>query len=181
MNRKRSWIISLLGVITLGFSCLSSLAFAEQQTLSATMSWDGQGTVYVVGEDELLFQGAMAGVFYVEKASGKLNAAFGLCPVEFTANKKEKTTSGFGQCEIVGEKGDSVFTEFSCSGKAGFCKGTFTITSGTGSLKGAEGASEMVIRSTVSALVLGLGSGSEIAIKNGIMTLPKLTYTVPGK
>jgi hypothetical protein len=181
MSRKRSWVISLLGVITLGFSCLSSLAFAEQQTLSATMSWDGQGTVYVVGEDELLFQGAMAGVFYVEKASGKLNAAFGLCPVEFTANKKEKTTSGFGQCEIVGEKGDSVFTEFSCSGKAGFCKGTFTITSGTGSLKGAEGASEMVIRSTVSALVLGLGSGSEIAIKNGIMTLPKLTYTVPGK
>jgi hypothetical protein len=181
MSRKRSWVISLLGVITLGFSCLSSLAFAEQQTLSATMSWDGQGTVFVVGEDELLFQGAMAGVFYVEKASGKLNAAFGLCPVEFTANKKEKTTSGFGQCEIVGEKGDSVFTEFSCSGKAGFCKGTFTITSGTGSLKGAEGASEMVIRSTVSALVLGLGSGSEIAIKNGIMTLPKLTYTVPGK
>ena len=181
MNRNRSWITSLLGAIALGFSCLSSMAFAEQQTLSATMSWDGQGTVYVVGEDELLFQGAMAGVFYVEKASGKLNAAFGLCPVEFTANKKDKTTSGFGQCEIVGEKGDSVFTEFSCSGKAGFCKGTFTITSGTGSLKGAEGASEMVIRSTVSALVLGLGSGSEIAIKNGIMTLPKLTYTVPGK
>jgi hypothetical protein len=181
MNHKRSWVISLLGVITLGFSCLSSLAFAEQQTLSATMSWDGQGTVYVVGSDELLFQGAMAGVFYVEKASGKLNAAFGLCPVEFTANKKEKTTSGFGQCEIVGEKGDSVFAEFSCSGKAGLCKGTFTITSGTGALKGAEGASDMVIRSTISALVFGLGSGSEIAIKNGIMLLPKLTYTVPGK
>jgi hypothetical protein len=181
MNRKRSWIISLLGVFTLGFSCLSSLAFAEQQTLKATMSWEGQGTVYVVGENQLLFQGAMAGVFYVEKATGKLNAAFGLCPVEFTANKKEKTTSGFGQCEIVGEKGDSVFAEFSCEGKAGYCKGTFTITSGTGALKGAEGASDMVIRSTISSLVFGLGSGSEIAIKNGIMILSKLTYTVPGK
>lgn len=181
MNRKRSWITFLLGATALGFSCLSSLSFAEQQTLKATMSWNGQGTVYVVGQDQLLFQGAMAGVFYVEKASGKLNAAFGLCPVEFTANKKEKTTSGFGQCEIVGEGGDSVFAEYSCSGKAGLCKGTFTITGGTGKLKGAEGASDMIIRSTVSALVLGLGSGSEIAIKNGIMILPKLTYNVPGK
>ena len=181
MNRKRSWFTFLLGAIALGFSCLSSLSFAEQQTLNATMSWNGQGTVYVVGQDQLLFQGAMAGVFYVEKASGKLNAAFGLCPVEFTANKKEKTTSGFGQCEIVGEGGDSVFAEFSCSGKAGLCKGTFTITGGTGALKGAEGASDMIIRSTISALVFGLGSGTEIAIKNGIMILPKLTYTVPGK
>jgi len=42
MNRKRSWIINLLGVITLGFSCQT---FAEQQTLTATMSWNGQGTV----------------------------------------------------------------------------------------------------------------------------------------
>jgi hypothetical protein len=178
MNRKRSRITFLLGVITLSFSCLT---FAEQQTLKATMSWDGQGTVYVVGPDELLFQGAMAGVFYVEKASGKLNASFGLCPVEYTANIKEKTTSGFGQCEIVGEGGDSVFAEYSCSGTAGLCKGTFTITGGTGSLKGAEGASDMIIRSTISALVFGLGSGSEIAVKNGIMILPKLTYTVPGK
>ena len=181
MNRKRSWFTFLLGVITLGLSCFTSLAFAEQQTLTATMSWNGQGTVYVVGQDELLFQGAMAGVFYVEKASGKLNAAFGLCPVEFTANLKEKTTSGFGQCEIIGEGGDSVFAEYSCSGKAGLCKGTFTITGGTGELKGAEGASDMIIRSTISALVFGLGSGSEIAIKNGIMILPKLTYTIPGK
>ena len=181
MNRKRSWFTFLLGVITLGLSCFTSLAFAEQQTLTATMSWNGQGTVYVVGQDELLFQGAMAGVFYVEKASGKLNAAFGLCPVEFTANLKEKTTSGFGQCEIIGEGGDSVFAEYSCSGKAGLCKGTFTITGGTGSFKGAEGASDMVIRSTISALVFGLGSGSEIAVKNGIMILPKLTYTIPGK
>ena len=154
MNRKRSWITSLLGVITLGFSCLT---FAEQQTLTATMSWDAQGTVYVVGPDELLFQGATRGVFYVEKASGKLNAAFGLCPVEYTANIKEKLTS------------------------AGLCEGTFTITGGTGSLKGAEGNSEMIIRSTVSALVFGLGSGSEIAVKNGIMILPKLTYSIPGK
>ncbi len=181
MNRKRSWFTFLLGAIALGFSCLSSLSFAEQQTLKATMSWNGQGTVYVVGSDKLLFQGAMVGVFYVEKASGKLNAAFGLCPVEFTANKKEKTTSGFGQCEIVGEGGESIFAEYSCSGTAGLCKGTFTITGGTGSLKGAEGASDMIIRSTISALVFGLGSGSEIAVKNGIMILPKLTYTVPGK
>lgn len=181
MNRKRSWITFLLGATALSFSCLSSLSFAEQQTLNATMSWNGQGTVYVVGQDELLFQGAMSGVFYVEKASGKLNAAFGLCPVQFTANRKEKLTSGFGQCEIVGEAGDSVFAEYSCSGKAGLCKGTFTITGGTGALKGTEGASDMTIRSTVGALVLGLGSGSEIAIKNGIMILPKLTYTVPGK
>jgi len=178
MNRKRSWITSLLGVITLGFSCLT---FAEQQTLTATMSWDAQGTVYVVGPDELLFQGATRGVFYVEKASGKLNAAFGLCPVEYTANIKEKTTSGFGQCEIVGEGGDSLFAEFSCSGTAGLCEGTFTITGGTGSFKGAEGVSDMIIRSTVSALVYGLGSGSEIAVKNGIMILPKLTYSIPGK
>ena len=39
----------------------------------------------------------------------------------------------------------------------------------------------MIIRSTISALVFGLGSGTEIAVKNGIMILPKLTYTVPGQ
>ena len=52
---------------------------------------------------------------------------------------------------------------------------------GTGALKGARGSSDMIIRSTVNSLVYGLGSGSEIAIKNGIMILPKLTYNVPGK
>ncbi len=178
MNRKRNWITSLLGAITLGLSCF---AFAEEQTLTATMSWDARGSVYVVGPDELLFHGAIRGVFYVEKASGKLNAAFGLCPVEYTANKKEKTTSGFGQCEIIGEGGDSIFAEYKCSGTAGICEGTFIITGGTGSFKGAEGASDMIIRSTVSSLVYGLGSGSEIAVKNGIMILPKLTYSTPGK
>jgi hypothetical protein len=165
-------------MITLG---LSSLTFAEQQTLTATMSWDAQGSVYVVGPDELLFHGVIRGVFYVEKASGSLNAAFGLCPVEYTANTKAKTTTGFGQCEIIGEGGDSVFAKYKCSGTAGICEGTFIITGGTGRFKDAEGASDMIMRSTVSSLVYGLGSGSEIAVKNGIMILPKLTYSTPGK
>jgi len=178
MNRKRSWIISLLGVIAL---CLSNLTFAEQQTLSATMSWDGEGRVYVVGPGKLQFQGEIQGVFYVEKASGKLNAAFGLCPVIYTANTIEKTTSGSGQCEIIGDGGDSVFAEYSCSGQAGLCKGTFKITGGTGALEGANGSSDLIIRSTVNSLIYGLGSGSQIVIKNGILVLPKLTYTVPGK
>ena len=178
MNRKRSWITSLLCVITFG---LSSLTFAEQQTLTATMSWNADGRVYVVGPDKLLFQGEIQGVFYVEKASGKLNAAFGLCPVTYTANTKEKTTSGSGRCEIIGDGGDSIFAEYSCSGQAGICKGTFTITGGTGTFKGANGSSDMVMRSTVNSLVFGLGSGSRIVIKNGILILPKLTYTVPGK
>jgi len=181
MNRKRSWITFLLGAIALGFSCLSSLSYAEQQTLSATMSWNGHGSAYVVGPNVLLFHGAIQGVFYVEKASGKLNAAFGLCPITYVVNTEEEITYGSGWCEIVGEGGDSVFAEFSCSGKAGLCKGTFTIMGGTGALKGASGSSDMIIRSTVNSLVYGLGSGSEIAIKNGIMILPKLTYNVPGK
>jgi hypothetical protein len=178
MNRKRRWMVLLLSVISMG---LSNLTFADQQTLTATMSWNAEGDIYVVSSDELQFQGAIEGIFYVEKASGKLNAAFGLCPVVYIANTKEKTISGSGRCEIIGDKGDSIFAEYSCSGQAGFCKGKFNITGGTGSLTGAKGSSELIMRSVINALVYGLGSGSHLVVKNGILILPKLTYSVPEK
>ncbi len=178
MNQTRTWLKPFLLLLAIG---VSGHAIAAEQTLKATMAWNADGTIYVIGPDSVLFKGDLTGVFYVEKASGDLNAAFAKCPLDMKVSKQDSTTSGTGFCEIIGEGGDSVFASLSCEGKLGVCRGKFKLTGGTGRFKGATGSSDLEIRSVVNSLVLGMGSGSQIAVKSGIAILSKLKYNIPSE
>lgn len=174
-------LASALGAGVLVF-CASQSAVAEQKTLQAMMPWTGEGTVFAVDTEKLLFMGSFEGVMYIEKAEGDLDAAFAECPGNMELMLESKKTSGWGYCMITGSGGDTVFAKWDCAGGgAGACTGNFVLTGGTGRFEGITGSSELQVRSVLAAIVAGLGSGSEVQSVTGLAILPKLSYELSAK
>ena len=63
--------------------------------------------------------------------SPELDAAFASCPANQHIDIKSGETRGSGYCNITISAEETVFAEWSCSGKIGSCIGTFTLTGGT--------------------------------------------------
>ncbi len=154
---------------------------AEKSSLKAIIPWDGEGRVFRIGMDTMLFLGAFEGIMYVESAEGKLDEGFVVCPVKQTIDLKTKATTGSGYCMITASGGDTVFAEWSCSGKIGGCKGNFKLTGGSGQFKGITGSSKLIVRSPLSVLAGDMASGSIVRVASGIAILPDLTYNAPAK
>jgi hypothetical protein len=161
--------------------CFSAGAQAEQSSLKAIIPWDGEGRVFRIGMDTMLFLGAFEGIMYVETAEGKLDEGFVVCPVTQKLNLKTKATTGSGNCMITASGGDTVFADWSCSGKVGGCKGDFKLTGGSGQFKGITGSSKLIVRSPLSVLAGDMASGSVVRVASGIAILPELKYNAPAK
>jgi len=152
-----------------------------EESLKAIIPWDGEGRVFRIGMDTVLFLGAFEGIMYVETAEGELDEGFVVCPVNQTIDLKTKATTGSGHCMITASGGDTVFAEWTCSGKVGGCKGNFKLTGGSGQFKGITGSSKLIVRSPLSVLASDMASGSVIRVASGIAILPELKYTVPAR
>ena len=163
--------------LLLALAC-SSLQAADK-SVKVIMPWDGEGTLYHIGTDKIMFMGAFEGVMYVEKEAGELDAAFANCPAVQHIDVGKKSTEASGYCSIVISAEDTVFAEWNCTGRVGACKGTFRLTGGTGAFKGVSGSSDLVIRSVLNTLVAGMGDGGVVRAASGIAILPKLTYKQP--
>ncbi len=178
MTCIRPWVAVLL-VITLFASSVTLQA--REETLTITMPWDGQGTLYYIGVDKRLFMGAFEGIMYIETGQGELDTAFADCPASMHIDVESKATTASGYCMITPSEGDAVFAEWSCEGKVGVCTGTFRLTGGTGALEGITGSSEIKIRSVMGPLLLGMADGSSLRAALGLAVLPNLIYQVPDK
>jgi len=150
MVLNRLWSSLLLGILIAG---LAGLARAEQQTVKIMMPWDGEGTVYTIGVDQLLFMGEFEGIMYVEKTGGELDAAYATCPASQHIDIKKKQSKAEGYCTITVSSEDVVFAEWDCQGKVGACEGKLSLTGGTGRFAGVTGSSEMIVRSVLNTLV----------------------------
>lgn len=175
MVLNRLWSSLLLGILIAG---LAGLARAEQQTVKIMMPWDGEGTVYTIGVDQLLFMGEFEGIMYVEKTGGELDAAYANCPASQHIDIKNKTSTAEGYCTITVSSEDVVFAEWNCQGKVGACEGKLSLTGGTGRFVGVTGSSEMIVRSVLNTLVTGMGNGDAIRSATGLAIFPKLNYTL---
>ncbi len=173
MILKNIWSGLVLGLVVAG---LSSLAHADEKTVKIMMPWDGEGSVYTIGQETLLFMGEFEGIMYVETSEGDLDAAYANCPASQHIDVKGKQSSAKGYCTITISSEDVVFAEWTCEGMVGACKGTFTLTGGTGKYVGVTGSSEMIVRSVLNVLVTGMGSGDAVRAGSGLAILPKLTY-----
>jgi len=176
MRSTRYWLTFLMG---LSISVATGISYAETGSIQATISMDAEGTLYPVGEAEVLFQGAFKGIMYTKSRTKGLNAGFVTCPVSIQVNIDKAMTEGKGLCEIIGKGGDVIYANYTCKGEVGDCKGTFTLTGGTGSYEGISGSGDIEFRTVINALVVGLASGSTIRVSNAIATLPKLNYRIP--
>ena len=166
----------LLGLSLLFFSAHS---MAATETMKVIMPWDGNGTLYSISENEMIFQGEFEGIMYVEKASGEWDTAFASCPAQQVINLKSGKGSATGYCEITVDQDRTAYAKWNCKGEIGVCKGKFTLTGGTGKLKGVSGSSDFVVRSVLNVLAAGMGDGSVIRAASGIAILEKLTVKKP--
>lgn len=179
MRRFSRWSGAVFALILSG---LSVTAHAEEmQSLKAFIPWDGEGRVFKIGPDTMLFLGAFKGVIYAEKAQGELDEGFVDCPVTQKIDIKTQATSGSGYCMITISESKTVYAEWTCKGKVGGCLGEFKVTGGTGELEGITGSSKLVVRSPLSALVADMANGSVLRAASGIAILPELKYRLPSK
>ena len=175
MKLKRSFLACLTTLL-----CLTSgMAAAESGTLSATIPWEGEGRVFRIGPDTMIFLGALRGIVYAETDKGVLNEGFMLCPVTQRINTNTRSTSGVGQCEIAVDGDNVVYAEFVCEGELGRCEGEFRVTGGGGRFTGASGSSKMIVRSPIQVLAIDVASGSELRISTGLAQLTELKYRIP--
>ena len=143
--------------------------------------WEGQGRVFQIGPEKLKFLGAFEGIMYIQDAKGALDAAVFICPaVQEIDVKTEKTTIN-GNCLITTENDDLVFAELSLVGVIGASEGKFTITGGTGSLKGITGSGAMHARTALGATAVDLESGAVLEAAAGMALWPELKVNRPGK
>ena len=129
------------GVMILG---IAPSMGAEQQSLTAMMPWEGEGRVFRIEPQKMRFVGAFEGIMYVETAEGKLDEAFAECPLTLELDLETKARIASGHCMITVSSEDTVFSEWTCSGGPGGCKGDVTLTGGTGEFVGVSGSSKLM-------------------------------------
>ena len=173
MVLKKFWSGLVLGLVIAG---TAGMAHAGEKSVKILMPWAGEGSVYTIGIDKLLFMGEFEGIMYVETSAGELDAAYANCPASQHIDMKGKQSSATGYCTITISSEEVVFAEWSCKGKVGACEGTFNLTGGTGKYAGVTGSSEILVRSVLNTLVVGMGSGDAVRAATGLAILPNLTY-----
>ena len=174
MCRSACWL-STMSVLA---SVLVSGSVAADKTLKAIVPFEGEGTVYQIAPETMLFLGAFEGIIYVETAEGKLDEGFIRCPGSQTIDTKTGKTSGEGYCMITPSVGEVVYATWTCRGEVGGCKGDFKLTSGTGQYEGISGTSKLVVRSALNTLIVGMSSGSAVREVTGLAILPELRYSI---
>ena len=152
---------------------------AEERTVSIMAPWEGQGRVFLVGPEKLKFLGAFEGIMYIQDAKGALDAAVFVCPVVQEIDAKMNKTTINGNCLITTENDDLVFAELSLAGVIGASEGMFTITGGTGSLKGITGTGAMHARTALGATAVNLESGAVLEAAAGMAIWPELKINRP--
>ena len=108
MILKKVWSGVVLGLVVAG---LSGLARADEKTVKIMMPWDGEGSVYTIGPETLLFMGEFEGIMYVETSEGDLDAAYANCPASQYIGRKKKQSSAKGYCTITVSSEDVAFAK----------------------------------------------------------------------
>jgi len=177
MTRRKTPLRLLMAILILcGWS---GLTYAETNTISAVIPWQGQGQIFPVGADKLRFLGSIEGIMYVETAEGEMDEAFVQCPIVQDIDATSQSTSATGTCTIVVSTEDAVFADIACEGTKGLCRGDFKLTGGTGRFIGVSGSGKMTVRSPVYALAADLSDGTVLQVASGILQIPELQITTP--
>ena len=176
MTLKRIYLAPVVAILLLAFSPARA---AEQDTIQAAIPWDGEGQVFQVNTDTMLFLGALKGVMYVENSKGEMHEGFVVCPIMQELDLKTGATQANGHCEITASSDNVVYAKLSCKGKVGLCEGEFTLTDGEGKFTGVSGSGKLRVRSPIHALIGTMGAGSVLRIASGLATIDDLKYRIP--
>jgi hypothetical protein len=176
MTLKRIYLAPVVAILLLA---LSPVRAAEQGTIQAAIPWEGEGQVFQVNTDTMLFLGALKGVMYVENSKGELHEGFVVCPISQEIDLNTGSTQARGHCEITASADDVAYATLTCKGKAGLCMGEFKLTDGEGRFTGVSGSGKLKVRSPMRALIGSMGSGAIIRVAAGLATIDDLKFRIP--
>ena len=171
--------IFLLPVVAIMLLVLSPANAAEQGTVQAIIPWEGQGRVFQVETNKIIFLGSMEGVMYVESSNGEFHEAFVLCPIMQELNLETLASNAIGRSEITVSSVDVIYAKLVCEGKVGECAGEFTIIDGEGKFVGISGAGKLSVRSPMHALIADLSGGALLRVASGLAVIKDLKYSIP--
>ena len=178
--KRSGWAVAV--VVASAVFVLTGVAQAEEGTVKATAAWEGQGSAFPVGEDQVYMVAVYAGVMFVDDGKGSLDAASIVCPGTIEGNLAKGTKTGEGRCIITDQAGDRVFARFTCSGDlVESCRGPFTIVSGTGKFAGITGGGEMISRIQARELTMYAGADNVQQFGAGVAIWPALHYKIPAQ
>jgi|SRR5262249_19017936 len=173
-------ILAVLLAVALATLATAPTLAAEEGTVNALATWQGQGRFFRTGEQQAFFGGVFTGVLFVENNQGALHAAHILCPGSLDIDLGTGKQAGQGRCVITARSGDRVFARWECTGvHLEGCSGRFTLTGGTGRFQGITGESDFMVKSAMAELSL-TASGNEIREEGaGLAIWPSLQYRIP--
>ncbi len=176
----------LVGVMALGAVLAASLiaipAVAEQeQTINAFATYEGEGKVYLTGEDKGTFVGAIVGELFIESEKGPRHSGRIVCPGMMQLNLRDGKQSGSGRCTITATDGAQAFAVWSCRGVHLIgCDGKLMLIGGTGRAAGISGSGPLTVRTTARGLVkTSSDQGSVTSLGRGILILRGFKLRTP--
>lgn len=154
---------------------------AEERTVNAFAAYEGEGKVYLTGENKGTFVGAIIGELFVESEKGPLHSGRITCPAMLQIDLLSGKQSGSGQCTITGEDGAQAFGVWSCRGVHLLgCDGTLMLIGGTKRAAGISGSGPMTVRTTARGLVKTPSDKESVTtLGSGVMVLRGFKLKTP--
>jgi hypothetical protein len=170
-----------LGAVLAAILSTTPTVAAEEKTVNAFAAFEGEGKVYVTGENKGTFVGAIVGQLFIESEKGPLHAGRIVCPAMMQLNLKNGKQAGSGQCTITADDGAQVFAVWSCRGvHLVGCDGKMMLTGGTGRVAGVTGSGPLTVRTTSRGLVkTSSDKDSVITFGRGVLVLRGFKFKNP--
>lgn len=170
--------IALCAAMVLG--CASAALAQDKTGIDAFAVWRGQGSMVKTGEQIATLIGVLEGPVFVETTEGPVPAGTIVCPATMEVRIDDRSQKGSGHCTFFAEDGAEVYGSWTCAGlHLVGCRGTFTLTGGSGRLKGAAGSGPILIRSNFVRLSPDRLANAIGETGGGIMVWKGLEVRVP--
>ena len=176
MTVKQIFLVPLVALLLL---TISPAQAAKEGTVQAIIPWEGEGRVFHVGINALVFLGSLKGVMYVENAEGEMHEALVVCPILQEINLETGATNARGRCEITISADSVVYAKLSCAGKPGECAGEFMVVEVEGEFTGITGSGKLSVRSPIRTLIADLPTGALLRVASGLAVIKDLKFSIP--
>ena len=171
--------MSILVALFLAVGFSSGQAQAEEKTVKGMATWQAQGLVTQIDNDQALMVGALMGALFIDGGHGQLDASSLLCPGTIVLNLNTGARSGQGRCVITDKDGDKIYAKWSSRGNEKGMKGPFNFVGGTGKFMGISGDNSWVLRIAMRAMAGAVSDDSFQQVAAGLAVWPKLHYKLP--
>jgi hypothetical protein len=176
MTLKQIFLVPMVAILLL---TVAPAHAAKEGTVQAIIPWEGEGRVFHVGTNSLMFLGSLKGVMYIENAEGEMHEALVICPIVQELNLETGSTEASGRCEITAGPDSVAYAKLSCKGKPGECAGEFTLVDGEGEFVGITGSGKLSVRSPIRTIIADLPTGAVLRVASGLAVIKNLKYSIP--